>query len=226
VDPREYRRGFERLASALTIIVPNLSFRRARALPHSIDGYLDFVTALADDLAPDAMWAGHSFGAMLAMLGKAPAIACAPSVPARVALPRMFGRAIRMQAREYLGFEGRSAIGYAARTMVEYVSTAAIRPRSLFPITAALNAAADTRPPRCPDAVVYLSKRDELYRRGEYEAYFETTGASGFLVVEVEDGHDWPITRPERVAARICSAARHLSRTSEARRGKGSPQLP
>jgi len=213
VDPREYGRGFELLAGEFQVIVPNLSFRGGRTLPRSINGYLSFVTALADDVAPDAIWAGHSFGALLAMLGSSPAIACAPSVPAEVALPRMFARAIRMQVREYLGFEGRTAIAYAARTMIEYVSTAALRPRSLFSITGALNSPPHERSPRCPNAVVYLSKRDELYRREEYSAYFGAALTSRFQLVEVTEGHDWPITHPERMAERIREAVSILGST-------------
>jgi len=210
VDPREYRGGFNLLADDFRIVVPNLSFRGARALPQSIEDYLAFVTGLAEDLAPDAIWAGHSFGALLALLGPAPAIACAPSVPAEVALPRMFARAIRLQLREYLGFAGRAAIAYAARTTIEYLSTAALRPRSLFSITGALNAAPRERSPRCPDAVVYLSKRDELYRPEEYDAYFGAALSCRLQLIEVMDGHDWPITRPARVAERVHEAVSSL----------------
>lgn len=211
VDPSEYRRGFELLSSEFRVVVPNLAFRGARTLPRSIDGYLAFVTALAADLAPDAIWSGHSFGALLAMLGPAPAIACAPSVPAEIALARNFGRAIRLQVREYLGLEGRAAIMYAARTMIDYVATAVLRPGYVFSITSELNAAPHDWRPRCPDAVVYLCKRDDLYRRADYDAYFAATPASRFRIVEVEEGHDWPVTHPEQVAQRIGSAIHALN---------------
>ncbi|MDX1395198.1 MAG: alpha/beta hydrolase [Gemmatimonadota bacterium] len=204
--PAEYRRGLETAARDFRIVVPDLSFRNRPRLPTSIDEYLAVVTSLTDRVAPGAPWAGHSFGGLLALIHPGPAVACAPSVPARIAFPRTVGRAVRLQLREYLGFEGRAAVPYALRTTRDYVTRAVLRPRGLFSITSALNVEPDRRPPRCERAVVYLSTEDALYRRREYEAYLRNGDRSRMVVRHVEEGHDWPITHGERLAERFDEA--------------------
>ncbi len=213
IHPRHYRYGFERLAKRFRVVVPDLSFRTRLQLPSTPDEYLDLVTAIADELAPDAVWVGHSFGALLALMREGPAVALAPSVPAQVALPRMFGRAVRSQLREYFGFEGWFGVTYAAQVMVDYVGTAVTRPGTIFPSIASLNAPPEAFPPRAQNAVVYLCHRDEMYRAREYTAYLEAR-KEGVEVITLRDSHDWPITRPERLETRVGEACDRLANGS------------
>jgi len=208
--PDEYWRGLDALSSELRVLAPDLSFRGLPTLPRSIEGYLDLVSRIAEELAPGAPWSGHSFGALLAMLHPGRAIACAPSVPADVALPRTIGRAVWKQTLQCLGFDGRRAVGFGWRTARDYLATAAARPKSLFSITADLKRPPAALPPRSRRAVVYLCRRDELYLPGEYEAWFDGT-PQGFEIREVEEGHDWPVTHPERFAERMLQSYRALA---------------
>lgn len=204
--PRYYRPGLERLSDRFRIVVPDLSFPTHSRLPPGAAGYLALVEDLARDLAPGAVWSGHSFGALLALLRPGPAIACAPSIPAEIPLWRTVSRALRLQLREYAGLEGRRGPGYAGRIMLDYVSTAVGRPRSLFPAVRSLERAPAELPIRAGRAVVYLCARDEMYRPSEYERYFGLHGHGGVTIEELEDGHDWPILRPARFAERLACA--------------------
>lgn len=209
--PRYYRAGFERLARRFRVVVPDLSFPTHSSLPEEPERYLELLGRVLDDIAPDAVWAGHSFGALVALLRPGPAIACAPSVPVEVPFARTFARAVWLQIREYVGLEGPIGVRYAGRIMVDYVSAALLRPRSLFPAVRSLKRPATDLPLRARRAVVYLCARDEMYRASEYGCYFERCGHGGVTVLEVEDGHDWPITRPGRFAERIESAWERLA---------------
>ena len=217
VPPDHYADGLCPLVERFTVIVPDLSFRRGRSLPASTTDYLDLLTAMTDDLAPDAVWAGHSFGALLALLSRRPAIACAPSVPVEAGVPRMFGRAVHQQAREYAGLEGWRGLRFAASIAVDYVGTAALRPGALFPVLQSLRVPPETFPPRSPRAVVYLSDRDELYREREYRRYFD--GAHEEIEeVRVPDCHDWPVLRPDLLATRLEKAFDRLRGPAQAAR--------
>lgn len=204
--PRYYRPGLERLSDRFRILVPDLSFPTHSRLPAGPAAYLALVEDLARDLAPDAVWSGHSFGALLALLRPGPAIACAPSIPAEIPLWRTVSRAAWLQFREYAGLEGRRGPGYAGRIMLDYVSTAVGRPRSLFPAVRSLKRPPAELPIRTGRAVVYLCARDEMYRASEYERYFGIHGREGVTIEELEDGHDWPILRPARFAERMTYA--------------------
>lgn len=208
--PLYYRPGLAGLAERFRVLVPDLSFRTHRTLPESPEDYLALVSSLADELAPGAVWAGHSFGALVALLREGPAIACAPSVPAPISMGRYFGRAVWLQAREYLGLEGWIGVRYAPRIMVDYLATAALRPGTLFPSVASIRGEADLWRPVCRTGVVYLCERDELYRTCEYEAYFEGDAAPGLHIERLDDAHDWPITRPERFVRRMMEAYHRL----------------
>ncbi len=217
VRPVYYRPGLELLSRRFRVWVPDLSFRTHRSLPSSPDEYLDLVGALARDMAPRATWVGHSFGGLLALMRRGPAIACAPSVPAEVPLSRMFGRAVWMQLREYAGLEGRIGVTYAGRIMVDYVRTAAFRPTLLFPAISALRSPPEAFPPVSREAIVYLCVKDDLYRDGEYRAYFDGPAGAGLEVVPLDDGHDWPITRPARLLDRVTEAFERLRGRAEER---------
>ena len=207
--PRDYRPGLEALSAELRIVVPDLSFRGLTPLPHVIDEYLTVVGAIASEMAPGAPWSGHSFGALLAMLHSGDAIALAPSIPADVSFPRTFGRALWKQTRQCVGFDGAGAIRFGWRIAADYVATAAIRPRSLFPILGDLKRTPADLPPRSRRTIVYLCRRDELYRQREYELWLETAERS-LDVVEVPEGHDWPVTHPDAFAERILESVRTL----------------
>lgn len=204
--PRYYRPGLERLSDRFRTVVPDLSFSTHARLPQGPAEYLAVVEELARELAPDAVWSGHSFGALLALLRPGPAIACAPSIPAEIPLWRTVSRAAWLQLREYVGLGGRRGPGYAGRILVDYVSTAVGRPRSLFPAVRALERPAAELPIRTGRAVVYLCDRDEMYRSSEYDHYFEAHGHEGVTIERLEDGHDWPILRPARFAERMTRA--------------------
>lgn len=208
--PRYYRRGLERLSDRFRIVVPDLSFPTHSRLPADLDGYLALLETLVDDLAPGAVWSGHSFGALLALLRPGPAIACAPSIPVQIPLWRTVARAAWLQLREYTGFEGRLGPVYAGRIMADYVSTAVARPHALFPAVRSLKRPPAELPPRSGRAVVFLSARDELYRSSEYGRYFGAHGHGQMTIEEVEDGHDWPSLRPARFAERLTRAWERL----------------
>lgn len=208
--PAEYRRGLELAARDYRLVVPDFSFRAGSPLPTSIDDYMRVVSSLCDRLAPGAPWAGHSFGGLLSLLQPGPAIACAPSVPARNALPRTFGRAVLLQLRHILGLEGRTTVPYAFRTSRDYVARAILRPRALFSITTALRDDPGDRPVRAQCAVVYLSRADALYPQREYDEYFGPRAHDGLVFREVAEGHDWPATHAARLAERIRTAMETL----------------
>ena len=209
VHPKYYRNAFERVSRDLRIVVPDLSFWTHRRLPGDPLAYLAVARGVAEKLAPDAVWAGHSFGGLLALMSDRPAIACAPSVPAPVGFPRMLGRAVRQQLREYVCLEGWSGFTYAPRIMVDYVRAGFLRPRSLYPGVRSLNAAATSFAIRSPRGVVYLSSPDEMYRAREYEAYLDANAdavrrnPSTIDVRPVPNCHDWPITEPAVLARRL-----------------------
>lgn len=209
--PGDYRRGLEALSTDVRIVVPDLSFRGLAPLPRAIDGYLALIEGIASAMAPGAPWSGHSFGALLAMLHPGDAIALAPSIPAEVSFPRTFWRAVRKQVRQCAGLDGLGAIGFGWRIAADYLATAAIRPRSLFPVVSDMKRAPADLPPRSRRAIVYLSRRDELYRRREYDAWLEE-GPPDFEVRRVVEGHDWPVTHPEVFAERLHESFRSLRR--------------
>jgi len=211
--PREYRPGLEEISARYRVIVPDLSYRRRRPLPRSIDEYLKIVSAVCDPLAGGAPWAGHSFGGLLALLRPAPAIACAPSVPADIPLPATVWRAAKMQVREYLGLEGRAARTYAARILADYLLTTATRPRSLFPVTRSLRTDPRVWPVRSPRSIVFLCDKDDLYRDSEYDDYF-VGDVPGLELRRVREGHDWPITHPRLLADRMHEAMTAFRETS------------
>jgi hypothetical protein len=204
--PIEYRRGLDLFARDNRVVVPDLSFRAASSLPTSIDQYLRVVSDVCARAAPGAPWAGHSFGGLLALLQPGPAIACAPSVPARTAFHRSLGRAVRLQLREYAGLEGRAGVPYAFRTMRDYVTRAVLGPKAIFSIMAALREDPGGRPVRAGSGVVYLCRKDEMYLQREYAAYFGERTHQGLQFHEVAEGHDWPVTHAERLAERLRSA--------------------
>ena len=210
--PGEYRQGIELAARRHRIVMLDLSFRTAHRLPRTVSDYYELVSGVTGAIAPGAPWCGHSFGALLALMRPGPAIAFAPSVPARIAFPRTVGRAARQQVREYLGFEGPAARRYAARILRDYALTAVRRPRSLFSITNDLRAEPSDYPFRSTNAVVYLSRNDDLYRQREYDEYFATAQRSP-RVREVPEGHDWPITHPRLLGERIPRAMEILGRS-------------
>ena len=210
--PQEYARGLGLAARNRRIVALDLSFRGRTDLPTSIEQYVRVVNEVCQQAAPGAPRAGHSFGGLLALLHPGPAIACAPSVPARVALPRTFARAVALQLREYAGLEGRAAVPFALRTSRDYVVRALRRPRALFSITSALNDDPGTRPARAKAAVVYLCRKDEMYRRLEYDGYFGSSYAAAYEFREVDEGHDWPVTHADRFAERIDTALEALGR--------------
>jgi hypothetical protein len=201
--PRYYRRGLERLARRFRIVVPDLSFRTHSHLPSDPDEYLAVVDDVAGGLAPGAVWSGHSFGALLALLRPGPAIACAPSIPADIPLWRTVSRAAWLQLREYAGLEGRLGPAYAGRILTDYVSTAVVRPDALFPAVVSLKRPPAELPIRTGRAVVYLCARDEMYRASEYGRYLAACGHEGVTIETLGDGHDWPILRPARFAERV-----------------------
>jgi len=215
--PVYYRRGFEVLAERFRIVVPDLSFRSHRELPETVHAYLQLVTRIASDLAPAATWCGHSFGALVALLSDRPAIACAPSVPVALPLSRMFGRAVWLQLREWVGLEGWLGVRYAGNIMVDYVGTSVVRPRAIFPAIADLRRPETAFPIATARAVVYLCARDELYRRSESRAYLDVSRHVGIEIRGLDDGHDWPITRPERFVDRVSEAHARLVTDPEAR---------
>ncbi|MFV1986813.1 MAG: alpha/beta fold hydrolase [Gemmatimonadota bacterium] len=215
--PQEYARGLALAARKRRIVVLDLSFRGRADLPTSIEQYLRVVNGVCEQVAPGAPRAGHSFGGLLALLHPGPAIACAPSVPARVALPHTFGRAVVLQLREYVGLEGRAAVPYALRTTRDYIVKAVRSPRALFSITSALNDDPGTRPARAEAAVVYLCRRDEMYRRREYDGYFGPSSTAAYEFLEVDEGHDWPATHADRFAERIDAALESLARPPRVR---------
>jgi pimeloyl-ACP methyl ester carboxylesterase len=209
--PRYYRPGLERLACDFRVVMPDLSFRTHRSLPRDVSAYMALVEALAGEFAPDAPWCGHSFGGFLALLSPRPAIACAPSVPIRVPFVVIVGRAIRLQLKEYTGGEGRSAIKYAWRIMLDYVRAAVVTPRAIYPVVGDTTRGFDESfRPAAECAVVYLSRTDCLYRPGEYEEYLDRVRTGTVRVEHLKAGHDWPVTHPDLVPRLVGEAYAEL----------------
>ena len=209
VHPRYYREGMTRLGRHFTVFVPDLSFRTHADLPARIDGYRELSEALAGQYAPQAFRAGHSYGGFLALLGSVPAIALSPLIPLTVGLVRKMGRAVRLQLREYLGFEGRRGAGWAWNILRDYVSTAVRRPASLFPtVSETLHCIAHSFRPTAPKAHIVLAEFDQLYLPGEYEAFLAESERDEVVVRRVPRGHGWPVTHPELLEAEVLAAVR------------------
>ncbi|MFQ5888475.1 MAG: alpha/beta fold hydrolase [Gemmatimonadota bacterium] len=205
--PIYYREGLRRLARHLTVFIPDLSFRTHGRLPEGVAGYRALAEELAARYAPEAPRAGHSFGGFLALLGTRPAIALAPTVPIPAGWTAQVTRAAALQLREYLGLEGRRAIGWAWGIMCDYVGTALSRPRCLFPaVTEILRTTAERYPPTAPSGLVLLATHDHLYRRRESDAYLAILPAGAFSVRTVDHGHDWPVSHPELLERELLAA--------------------
>lgn len=207
VHPRNYRAGMRLLARHFTVIMPDLSFRTHATLPDEVAAYRAFVTRFAACYAPEAPRTGHSFGGLLALLGDQPAIALAPMIPICAGWPRKIGRAALLQAREYVGLEGLRGIGWAFHIFGEYVRTAAVRPRCLFPaVSETLGGIPAELLPTAPRSVLVLARRDRLYLQREYDAYLAQAGDSAIETRYVSRGHDWPVTHPALVASEVVAA--------------------
>jgi hypothetical protein len=210
VHPFYYREGLERLSGHLTVFVPDLSFRTHADLPEQVARYRSLAEDLADRYAPDAFRAGHSFGGFLALLGSVPAIALSPLVPVAIGWRRKVGRAIRLQAREYLGMEGSRGAGWAWSILKDYLRTAVRRPASLFPaVSETLHCIAHTFRPTAPKAHVVLAEYDRLYLRGEYESFLEGSGSEALVVRRVSTGHGWPVTHPDLLEREVVRAVQN-----------------
>jgi len=209
VHPRYYREGMIRLGQHFTVFVPDLSFRTHADLPARVDGYRELSEALATRYAPQAFRAGHSYGGFLALLGSVPAIALSPLIPLTVGLVRKMGRAVRLQLREYLGFEGRRGAGWAWNILRDYVGTAVRRPASLFPtVSETLHCIAHSFRPTAPTAHIVLADFDQLYLPGEYETFLAESKRGEVVVRRVPRGHGWPVTHPELLEAEVLAAVR------------------
>ncbi|MFQ5746003.1 MAG: alpha/beta fold hydrolase [Gemmatimonadota bacterium] len=209
--PRYYRTGIDRLSRHHRVAMPDLSFRSHERLPTTIRAYRELVERLTDRYAPAGPVAGHSFGGLLALLGSRPAIALSPTVPVPSGWRTSIARAIRLQLREYAGFEGRAGVGWAWSIMLDYVATAVRRPRCLFPaVSDTLAARVEDLRPECPASVLVLARHDALYRPQEYRAYLADR-PDGASIRWVDSGHDWPVTDPELLEREVVRAARSLS---------------
>lgn len=219
VHPGYYRDGMARLGRHFTVIIPDLSFRTHADLPAEVERYREFTEALAERHAPGAFRAGHSYGGFLALLGSVPAIALSPLVPLRMGLPRKFGRAVRLQLREYLGFEGRGGAGWAWGILRDYAGTAIRSPASLFPaVKETLQGIANTFRPTAPKAHVVLAEFDRLYLPAETEKFLARSGKAALVVRRVRRGHGWPVTHPELLEAEVLES---IQATQSAREGRG-----
>ena len=209
VHPGYYRDGMTRLGQHFTVLVPDLSFRTHADLPAQVDRYREFAEALAERHAPQAFRAGHSYGGLLALLGSVPAIALSPLIPLRVGLGRKFGRAVRLQLREYLGFEGRRGAGWAWNILRDYLGTADLHPTSLFPtVSETLHCIAHSFRPTAPRAHIILAEYDRLYLPAETETFVARSKKSAVVVRRVPRGHGWPVTHPELLETEVLEAVR------------------
>lgn len=207
VHPRNYRAGVRLLAQHFTVFMPDLSFRTHRDLPDSVATYRLFAEELARRYAPDAPRTGHSFGGLLALLGDRPAVALAPMIPIMAGWPRKVGRAALLQVREYVGLEGARGVGWAFHIFGEYVRTAVMRPRCLFPaVSDTLGRIPDELIPTAPRSVVVLARKDRLYLQREYDAYLSRADPGCMETRFVACGHDWPITHPALVERELLAA--------------------
>ena len=198
VHPRYYREGLARLARQFTVFVPDLSFQTHDTLPEHADRYRELLEALADRYAPSACRVGHSYGGLLALLGSAPAVALSPLIPLDVGWTGKFGRAVRLQLREYLGLEGRRGAPWAWSIFRDYLGTAIRRPASLFPaVSETLHCLASAFRPTAPAAHIVVAEFDRLYRPDEYETFLARSLSTGIVVRRVPRGHAWPVTHPD-----------------------------
>jgi pimeloyl-ACP methyl ester carboxylesterase len=210
IHPQHYWRGIHLLADRFRVVIPDLSFRSHRKLPSSPGDYLNLVTEVSRRFAPGAALVGHSFGALLALLHGGPAIACAPTIPTPVALPRMIGRAARQQLRAYLGLEGWYGCRYAAMVMTDYLRAAVTHPSIVFPIIQSLNQPSSAFQSQSQHAIVFQSSKDEFHRPEEYATYFGRN-PTGVRIIPVLEYHDWPINCPQRLMERVNFAFDELS---------------
>jgi hypothetical protein len=207
VHPRNYGAGIRLLARHFTVFMPDLSFRTHSELPDAVTAYRAFVARFAAHYAPEAPRTGHSFGGLLALLGNRPAVALAPMIPIQAGWPRKIARAALLQAREYAGLEGRRAIGWAFHIFGEYVRTAAVKPRCLFPaVSETLGGIPADLLPTAPRSVLVLARSDRLYLQREYDAYLARSAGSCIETRYVSRGHDWPITHPALVERELLAA--------------------
>lgn len=206
VHPAHYRAGLSALGRRCEIVIPDLSFRTHAELPDAVARYRQLAEDLAARYGPDAPRAGHSFGGFLAMLGSAPAVALSPLVPVAIGWRRKFGRAVRLQLREYFGFEGYRGVRWAWTIMRDYVRTAVRRPGSLFPaVSETLHALANSFRPTAPSGHVILAEFDRLYRPGECERFISGV-SSDFVISSIPHGHSWPVTHPDLLEREIWRA--------------------
>lgn len=212
VPPDCYAPGLRRLRERLTVAVPDLSFGSHRTLIRDVDGYVEALREIARRTLPDAVWCGHSFGGLMALVGPRPGLALAPTVPSEAGWPGTVGRALRLQAREHLGSGGPRGRRWARRIMVEYVSAAVLRPGVILPVISDL---VDRKPidlpPVAKPARVVLGRSDVLYRSDEVRRYLDAVDADHVEVEEVDDGHDWPVTRPGLMVRRVTAGVERLS---------------
>lgn len=212
VHPSYYDDGIDRLAGHFTVLVPDLSFRTHADLPDQVERYRALAQELADRYAPDAFRAGHSFGGFLALLGSVPAIALSPLIPLAVGWSRKVGRAVRLQAREYIGLEGDRGAGWAWAIFKDYVATAVRRPASLFPaVSETLHCLADRFRPTAPVAHVVLAEFDRLYHPTESETFLARGRRDGLVVRRVNRGHAWPVTHPDLLELEVMQAVNAAS---------------
>lgn len=209
VHPQYYRDGLTRIGQHFTVFVPDLSFRTHADLPDRVDRYREFTEALAERHAPRAFRAGHSYGGFLALLGSVPAIALSPLIPLTVGWGNKFARAVRLQLREYLGFEGRRGAGWAWNILRDYVGTAVRNPASLFPtVSETLHGIAHTFRLTAPRAHIVLAEYDRLYRPAETETFLARSREEAVVVRRVAHGHGWPVTHPELLETEVLEAVR------------------
>ena len=207
VHPRYYGEGLDRLSRHCTVFVPDLSFRTHAGLPGQVERYRALAEELSDYYAPGAFRAGHSFGGFLALLGSVPAIALSPLIPLTVGWSRKVGRAVRLQAREYFGLEGKRGARWAWSILKDYLGTAILQPTSLFPaVSETLHCLADRFRPTAPVAHVILAEYDRLYLPRESESFLAATARDSLIVRRVRRGHGWPVTHPDLLEQEVTQA--------------------
>ena len=207
VHPLNYREGVERLARHFTVFMPDLSFRTHAELPLQVARYRAFVELLSDRYAPEAPQTGHSFGGLLALLGTRQAVALSPMIPISVGWPTKFRRAILLELREFVGFEGWRGVRWAFHISGEYIRTAALRPHCLFPsVSETLGQIREEFLPTAPHSTLILARRDRLYLQSEYDSYLALSDMARIKTRYVSRGHDWPVTHPELVEREVLEA--------------------
>lgn len=218
VHPDYYGDGLDRLARSFSVIAPDLSFRTHATLPEQVERYRQLAEELAQRYAPGAARAGHSFGGLLALLGSVPAVALSPLIPLAVGWRHKIGRAVRLQLREYLGFEGRRGARWAWNILRDYARTAARSPASLFPaVSETLHGLACSLRPTAPIAHVVVAEFDRLYRPGETESFLESVRCEQLVVRRLACGHCWPVTHPVLLEREVTEAVRSADRAASAR---------